>query len=134
MSAFLSFKPNKGLRQPRIAYSVDDPEMADLEEFRRVFGSSPHGKMTGFYVQALLIGARIMLKRSDLRAFDKVPSTERPARQSTVVPNPKQSAATTPAAPDVVQPALSPRDAMESQPEMTLEEPKKNTTLPEQEP
>jgi hypothetical protein len=65
MAAFLGlgFVPSSGVRQPRIQYRIDDPSMEDLEEFRRVFGSRGHGKMAKIYVEALLIGARIMLHR-----------------------------------------------------------------------
>lgn len=74
MTTFFDYRPKNGLRQPRIVYEIDDPNMAILEELRRL-GGLRH--MNALYLDALKIGAGIMLSRARGEASSEFPAGAR---------------------------------------------------------
>lgn len=67
MASFERRYPNKGIRQPRIQYRVDDPRMAPLEDLRELGGFR---NMNNLYLQALLIGAERLLAQARDQGFE----------------------------------------------------------------
>jgi len=54
------YKPASKIRQPRILYHIDDPEMAQVEKLR-AYGSARN--LNAIYTEALRLGAEILLQR-----------------------------------------------------------------------
>lgn len=54
------YMPVSKIRQPRILYHIDDPEMAKVEKLR-VYGNFRN--LNAIYTEALRIGAEILLQR-----------------------------------------------------------------------
>lgn len=107
MATFSDYKPKTGLRQPRIIYRVDDPAMAPLEELRRVGGL---GSMNAIYLEALALGAGILLARLESGAVGvaEVPIPSQPSAAPQVLAS---SAVPAAVLPQSASAASLPRDA-----------------------
>ena len=90
---FARYKPVNALRQPRIQYRTDNPDMAVLEELRQYGGFR---RMNSLYLQALKLGAEIILKRAaakgewvrtDLRGGELSPVKVLPERKGPEIPD-----------------------------------------------